>query len=51
MDILREAHRTPYIVHPGVIKMYQHLKNSVWWKLMKIDIAKYVALCGICQKV
>jgi hypothetical protein len=22
MDILREAHRTPYMVHPGEIKMY-----------------------------
>ena len=51
MDILREAHRTPYTVHPGETKMYRDLKQSFWWKRMKVDIAKYVASCGICQKV
>jgi hypothetical protein len=30
--------------------MNQDLKQSFWWKLMKVDIAKYVTLCGICQK-
>jgi hypothetical protein len=30
--------------------MNQDLKQSFWWKLMKVDIAKYVALYGICQK-
>jgi hypothetical protein len=28
MEILREAHRTPYTVHPGETKMYQDLKQS-----------------------
>jgi hypothetical protein len=51
MDILREAHRTPYMVHPGETKMYQDMRQSFWWKRMKVDIAKYVASCGICQKV
>jgi hypothetical protein len=51
MEILREAHQTPYTVHPGETKMYQDLKQSFWWKRMKVDIAKYVASCGICQKV
>jgi uroporphyrinogen-III decarboxylase len=45
MDILREAHCTPYIIHPCETKMYQDLKQSFWWKRMKVDIAKYVALC------
>jgi len=27
MEILREAHRTPYMVHPGETKMYQDLKQ------------------------
>jgi hypothetical protein len=31
--------------------MYQYLKQSFWWKRMKVDIVKYVASCGICQKV
>jgi len=28
MDILREAHRTPYTVHPGETKMYRNLKQN-----------------------
>ena len=51
MDILIEAHRTPYTVHPGETKMYRDLKLSFWWKRMKVDIAKYVASCGVCQQV
>jgi hypothetical protein len=26
------------------------MRQSFWWKRMKVDIAKYVASCGICQK-
>lgn len=51
MEILREAHRTPYTVHLGETKMYRDLKQSFWWKRVKVDIAKYVASYGICQKV
>jgi hypothetical protein len=51
MDILREPHRTPCMVHPRETKMYQNMRQSFWWKLMKVDIAKYVAYWGICQKV
>lgn len=50
-DILREAHRTPYTVHPGETKMYRDLKKSFWWKRMKVDVARYVASCGVCQQV
>jgi len=31
--------------------MYRDLKLSFWWKRMKVDIAKYVASCGVCQQV
>jgi hypothetical protein len=48
-DILREAHRTSYTVHPGERKMY--LKKAYWWKRMKHDVAKYVSSCGVCQLV
>jgi hypothetical protein len=27
MDILREAHRTPYMVHQGETKMYQDMRQ------------------------
>jgi hypothetical protein len=48
MDILREAHCIPYMVHPRETKMYQDMRESFWWKRMKVDIAKYVYSCGIC---
>ena len=31
-DILHEAHKTKYTVHPGGTKMYQDLKKQYWWK-------------------
>jgi hypothetical protein len=31
--------------------MYKDLNQSFWWKQMRIDIAKYVASCGMFQKV
>ena len=51
MEILREAHSSPYTVHHGETNMYQDFKQSFWWKRMRVDTAKYVASCGICQKV
>ena len=50
-DILKEAHRTRYTVHPSENKMYQDLKKTYWLEEdeeLKIDAAKYVASCGIC---
>ena len=50
-DILKKAHRTRYMVHPGENKMYQDLKKTYWLEEgeeLKIDAAKYVASCGIC---
>jgi hypothetical protein len=51
MDILREAHKTPYTVHPGKTKMYKDLKQHFWWKWMKVDVSKYVAAYEVCQRV
>jgi hypothetical protein len=51
MDILKEAHRTPYTIHPGETKIYRDLKPHFLWKRMKVDIAKFVASCGVCQQV
>jgi hypothetical protein len=42
-EIMEEAHKTHYIVHPGSTKMYQDLKRNYWWSGMKRDIAEYVA--------
>ena len=29
-QIMKEAHETPYSVHPGAMKMYKDLKESFW---------------------
>nr|AAP50978.1 putative polyprotein [Oryza sativa Japonica Group]ABF97988.1 retrotransposon protein, putative, Ty3-gypsy subclass [Oryza sativa Japonica Group] len=49
--ILREAHDTLYSIHPGSTKMYQDLKERFWWASMKREIAEYVAVCDVCQRV
>jgi hypothetical protein len=51
MDILREAHKMPYTVHPGKTKMYRDMKQNFWWKRMKVDVSKYVAAYGVYQRV
>ena len=49
--ILQEAHDSPYSIHPGNTKMYLDLKESFWWTGMKKDIAEYVVVCDVCQRV
>nr|CAH66095.1 OSIGBa0114I04.2 [Oryza sativa] len=49
--ILKEAHDTLYSIHPGSTKMYQDLKGRFWWASMKREIAEYVAVCDVCQRV
>nr|ABA94769.1 retrotransposon protein, putative, Ty3-gypsy subclass [Oryza sativa Japonica Group] len=49
--ILKEAHESAYSIHPGSTKMYQDIKAYFWWARMKRDVAEYVALCDICQRV
>ena len=36
MNIFREVHRSPYTMLPGETKMYQDLKQSFWWKQMRV---------------
>lgn len=49
-QILEEAHKSKYTIHPGINKMYQDLKKQFWWPGMKVEIAKFVNQCLICQK-
>ena len=49
--ILREAHDTPYTIHPGSTKMYRDLREIFWWPNMKRTIAEYVSKCDTCQMV
>nr|ABA93974.2 retrotransposon protein, putative, Ty3-gypsy subclass [Oryza sativa Japonica Group] len=49
--ILTEAHQTQYSIHLGSTKMYQDLKENFWWVSMRREIAEFVALCDVCQRV
>ena len=49
--IMREAHATPYSIHPGSNKMYQDLRRSFWWHPMKKSIVEFVSRCQTCQQV
>jgi len=50
-DILEEAHRSRYSIHPGSTKMFRDLQRNFWWKRMKTEIAEFVGRCLICQQV
>ncbi|XP_057972796.1 uncharacterized protein LOC131160942 [Malania oleifera] len=49
--ILKEAHRSLYIVHLGSTKMYGDLRESFWWSNMKREVAEFVGQCRTCQQV
>ena len=49
--ILQEAHDSPYSIHLRNTKMYLDLKDTFWWTGMKKDIAEYVEVCDVCQRV
>src|SRR5262249_40280737 len=49
--ILREAHFTPYSVHPGATKMYHDVKDMYWWSGLKKDEAQFISTCLTCQQV
>ncbi|XP_071900995.1 uncharacterized protein [Coffea arabica] len=38
-EILEEAHRSKYTIHPGSNKMYRDLRQLYWWDKMKREIA------------
>jgi len=48
--ILEEGHKSRLSLHPGLIKMYQDLKETFWWQGMKKDVAQFVSVCLTCQK-
>ena len=48
-EILNEAHKSRYTIHPSVVKMYHDLKRQYWQSGMKKDAASYVSQCSVCQ--
>jgi transposase InsO family protein len=45
--LLRDYHQRAS--HPGVIHLYDILRETVWWPSMQKDIYKYVSECKECQ--
>ncbi|KAF8105834.1 hypothetical protein N665_0154s0004 [Sinapis alba] len=50
-DIMREAHKSKFAVHPGATKMYHDLKRYYRWIHMKGDVSEWVAKCPTCQLI
>ncbi|KAI3808491.1 hypothetical protein L1987_24442 [Smallanthus sonchifolius] len=50
-EILEEAYKSKYTMHPGSDKMYKNLKANYWWLGMKKHIAICVAKCLTCSQV
>nr|GEU46383.1 reverse transcriptase domain-containing protein [Tanacetum cinerariifolium] len=49
--IMKESHKSKYLIHSGSGKMYQDIKQLYWWPNMKANIATYVNKCLTCSKV
>ena len=49
-QILKEARRSLYLIHPGSTKMYHDLREIYWWEGLKRDIAEFVAKFPNCQQ-
>ncbi|XP_017625056.1 uncharacterized protein LOC108468698 [Gossypium arboreum] len=50
LSILREAHSSPYAMHPGGNKMSQDLRELYWWPGLKREVTDFVARCLTCQQ-
>ncbi|KAH0710910.1 hypothetical protein KY284_012337 [Solanum tuberosum] len=51
VEILAEAHKSRYSIHPDATKMYRDMREVLWWNGMERDIADFVAKCPNCQQV
>ena len=50
-EIMSQAHKSKFSVHPGLNKMYRDVKWYYHWVRMKTDVAEWVAKCPTCQLV
>ncbi|KAF8110678.1 hypothetical protein N665_0080s0013 [Sinapis alba] len=50
-EIMRQAHKSKFLVHPGLNKMYRDLKRYYHWVRMKSDVVEWVSRCPTCQLV
>ncbi|KAA3474005.1 integrase [Gossypium australe] len=49
--ILKEAHNSPYTMHPSSNKMYHDLCELYWWPFLKQAVTIFVVKCLTYQKV
>jgi hypothetical protein len=47
--ILEAYHDHPSAGHPGILKMYQMIKEVYWWPHQRDFVTKYVQGCATCQ--
>ena len=50
-DLMADAHKSKFSIHPGSAKMYHDMKRIYWWPGMKKDVADYVSRCFTCQQI
>ncbi|KAA0063443.1 Retrotransposable element Tf2 [Cucumis melo var. makuwa] len=51
IELLTEAHSSPFTMHPRSTKVYQYLRRAYWWRNMKREVAKFVSRCLVYQQV
>ncbi|KAL0537321.1 hypothetical protein IC582_026298 [Cucumis melo] len=51
IELLTEAHSSPFTMHPRSTKMYQDLRRAYWWRNMKREVADFVSRCLVCLQV
>ncbi|TYK29816.1 pol protein [Cucumis melo var. makuwa] len=51
IELLTEAHSSPFTMHPRSTKMYQDLRRAYWWRNMKREVTDFVSICLVCQQV
>ena len=50
-QILKEAHKSPLVAHPGYQKMLSSLKEGFFWPQMKKDALEFCKQCLVFEKV
>ncbi|XP_040932061.1 uncharacterized protein [Gossypium hirsutum] len=48
-SILREAHGSPYAMHPGGNKLYRDLRELYWWPGLKREVTDYLAKLYVAE--
>ncbi|KAA0061818.1 pol protein [Cucumis melo var. makuwa] len=51
IELLTEAHSSPFTMHPISTKMYQDLRRAYWWRNMKREVADFVSRYLVCLQV